>query len=117
MPIPWDRCRWEPAELAEVEADLAAREMPDLWLGQWRALLDKRMSGDDLRYYSARTEHPAAPEPAAEPIAGFEQVRDGEALVRVGLAGAASGDVDHRWGLALVRDDAILDWVEMDAQG
>jgi hypothetical protein len=96
---------------ADVEADLAELGAPDLWLRQWRAMRDRMAPGDQLwEYLGAEYADPVVP--AADEIAGFEQIPDTEAVDRLGLAESPVGMVDSRDGFAVVRGEEILDWIE-----
>lgn len=79
IPIDWLQSPFTPAE---VEEDLAVYGAPDLWLRQWRALLERSAAGDELWEYCGAD-------------AGFD-----------------SETADFHSGFAFVREGEVVDWIE-----
>jgi hypothetical protein len=102
-----------PITRAEVEEELAELGAPDLWLRQWRQILDRLVPGDELwEYFAEEYETPRAE--LAEEIRGFEQIRGTEFLDWIEKEASEPTDriVGWRAGYALVRGHQILDWIE-----
>jgi hypothetical protein len=81
MSIPDDWLLY-PTTPCEVEEELAESGAPDLWIRQWRAVLDRFAAGDELwEYFAAESE-------------------------------TDHDRVDYRVGFALVREGEVIDWIE-----
>jgi hypothetical protein len=102
-----------PITPTEVEDDLAELGAPDVWLRQWRQIVDRLLPGDELwEYYAAEYGTPRA-EPDEE-ISGFEQIRGAEFLDWIEQEESEPSEriLGSRAGYALVRGHQILDWIE-----
>ena len=99
--------------VAEVEVDLAADGPPDLWLRQWRRLVEAMAAGDELwGYWHGELGGDDALGGTVAAVAGFEPVRSHLALEQVSLADPLDRIVGERAGYAVIRDGAIVDWIE-----
>jgi hypothetical protein len=76
-----------PTTTAEIEAELSEEGVTDLWLRQWRSLVDRLVPGDEPWEYC-----------------GEDWVPESQAASSV-----------HDWhdGIALVRGGEVIDWIEM----
>jgi hypothetical protein len=113
MSIPLDWLLEEVSSL-EVEERLTWDAVPDYWLDSWSVLLGRMAPGDELWFYAEPTRPPLDDE-ITEQLDGFEQVHDGETLQRLGfsvLPDCLLG-FTYRYGYALVRDDEVLDWLDI----
>jgi hypothetical protein len=72
----------EPVGIRQVEADLADEWMPDYWLDQWRALVRRMQSDDELWFYLGQECGPEGE--SGEWQEGYAVVRDGAIIDFIG---------------------------------